>query len=147
MQTTQHVRKTDLARNTRQVLKNVQRGRTAIIENHGQPEAAIIDINDYLIVHAVMRYYGQRPPIEIEAGLNDEHVSTQVNEQDRYDLVFAHYLATAISLSRAAELLGLTWLDLRTRCLRLNVPLRTVPATRDEACADADLAATLPTTA
>ena len=147
MQTTQHIRKTDLARNTRQVLKNVQRGRTAIIESHGQPEAAIIDINDYLIVHAVMRYYGQRPPIKIEAGLTDTQLSAQTDEQDRYDLVFAHYLAGAISLSRAAELLNLTWLDLRTRCLRLDVPLHTAPATLDEARADADLALTLPATA
>ena len=147
MQTMQHVRKTDLARNTRQVLKNVQRGRTAIIESHGQPEAAIVDISDYLIGRAVMRYYGQRPPIEIEAGLTDERVSALSEEQDRYDLVFAHYLAGAISLSRAAELLGLTWLDLRTRCLRLDVPLHTAPATLDEARADADLALKLSTAA
>lgn len=147
MQTLQRVRKTDLARNTRRVLKNVQRGRTAIIESHGQPEAALIDISDYLIVRAVMRYYGQRPPIEVEAGLTDEAVSTLADEQDRYDLVFAHHLAGAISLSRAAELLGSTWLDLRTRCLRLDVPLSMAPATLDEARADADVALKLSTVA
>ena len=147
MQTLQRVRKTDLARNTRQVLKNVQRGRTAIIESHGQPEAAIVDISDYLIVRAVMRYYGQRPPIEAEAGLTDEAVSALADEQDRYDLVVAHYLAEAISLSRAAELLGSTWLELRTRCLRLDVPLHTAPATLDEARADVNVALQLSTAA
>jgi antitoxin (DNA-binding transcriptional repressor) of toxin-antitoxin stability system len=147
MQTMQRVRKTELARNTRQVLKNVQRGRTAIIESHGQPEAAIVDITDYLSVRAVMRYYSQRPPIEIEAGLTDQKVAALTDEQDRYDLVFAHYLAGAISLSRAAELLGLTWLDLRTRCLRLDVPLRAAPATLEEARAEAEVALGLSTAA
>lgn len=36
----QRVRKTDLARNTHQVIRAVQRGQTAVIENHGEPEAA-----------------------------------------------------------------------------------------------------------
>jgi hypothetical protein len=91
MQLVQRVRKTDLARNTRQVLRNVQRGRTAIIESHGQPEAAIVDIVDYLIVRAVMRYYSQRPPIAIVAGLTDDQVAAVKGEQERYDLVMAHY--------------------------------------------------------
>lgn len=52
----------------------------------------------------------------------------------------AHYLAGAISLSRAAELLDLSWLDLRTRCLRLDVPLRVGPANLDEAQADIEVA-------
>lgn len=37
----------------------------------------------------------------------------------------AHYLAGVISLSRAAELLQLSWLNLRTRLLRLGIPKRT----------------------
>jgi len=60
--------------------------------------------------------------------------------QDRVNTVLAHYLAGAISLGRAAELLGLSWLDLRTRFLRLDVPLRTAPADLDEARADAEAA-------
>ena len=55
-------------------------------------------------------------------------------------LVFAHYLAGAISLRLAAELLGSTRLDLRTRCVRLDVPLHTAPATPEEARAVAELA-------
>jgi hypothetical protein len=141
MQLVQRVRKTDLARNTRQVLRNVQRGRTAIIESHGQPEAAIVDIVDYLIVRAVMRYYSQRPPIAIVAGLTDDQAAAVKGEQERYDLIMAHYLASAISLSRAAELLGLTWVDLRARAIRLDVPLRTAPA--DAAAAQADVEAAL----
>ena len=127
MRYVQHVRKTDLARNTHQVINAVLRGQTAVIESHGQPEAAIIDIMDYRILRAVMRYYAQQPEIDIEAGLSKQEVEAPPNLQDRFSLVMAHYLAGAISLARAAELLDLSWLDLRTRCLRLDVPLRTAP--------------------
>jgi len=99
-----------------------------VIESHGQPEAAIIDIMDYRILRAVMRYYAQQPEIDREAGLSKQEVEAPPNLQDRFNLVMAHYLAGAISLARAAELLDLSWLDLRTRCLRLDVPLRTAPA-------------------
>jgi len=127
MRYVQHVRKTDLARNTHQVINAVLRGQTAVIESHGQPEAAIIDIIDYRILRAAMRYYAQQPEIDMEAGLPDREKALP-NLQDRFNLVMAHYLAGAISLARAAELLDLSWLDLRTRCLRLDVPLRTAPA-------------------
>jgi hypothetical protein len=134
------VRKTDLARNTRQVIRAVQRGQTAVVESHGQPEAAIIDILDCRILRAVMRYHAQRPDVDVEVGLANEEVAALTGVQDRYNLVMAHYLAEAISLSRAAELLGLSWLDLRTRCLRLDVPLRTAPADLAEARADVEAA-------
>ena len=136
MRYVQHVRKTDLARHTHQVINAVLRGQTAVIESHGQPEAAIIDIIDYHILRAVMRYYAQQPEIDREAGLVDQEVQALPNLQDRFNLVMAHYLAGAISLARAAERLDLSWLDLRTRCLRLDVPLRTAPANFAEAEAD-----------
>ena len=136
------VRKTDLARNTRKVINAVQRGRTALIESHGQPEVAIIDIADYHIVRAVMRYHAQQPEMDVEASLSEQEVETLSEPQDRYNLVLAHYLADSVSLSRAAELLGLTWLDLRTRFLRLDVPVRTAPADESEAKADVEVART-----
>jgi hypothetical protein len=127
------VRKTDLARNTRQVIHKVQRGQTALIESHGQPEAAIMDIVDYRIMRAVMHYYAQPPEIDVKMGLTDQAVESTADPQACYNLVFAYYLAGSISLARAAELLKLPWLDLRTRCLRLDVPLRTAPADMTEA--------------
>jgi predicted HTH domain antitoxin len=60
--------------------------------------------------------------------------------QARFDLVLAHYLAGAISMGRAAELLGLPWLDLRTRFVRLDVPVRTAPRDLDEAIGDMERA-------
>ena len=53
--------KTELARKTRQVLREVQRGYTVLIESHGQAEAVILDIVDYRIVRGFMAYH-TRPP-------------------------------------------------------------------------------------
>ena len=140
MESIQHVRKTDLARNTREVLNTVMRGQTALIESHGKAEAAIIDIVDYLILRAVMRYHARPLEIDANAGLTDAAVQAISDPQARYDLVLAHYLASSISLGRAAELLKLPSLDLRLRFVRLDVPLRLGPATIEEALAEEEVA-------
>ena len=92
----------------------------------------------YRIIRAVMRYYAHRPEIDVQAGLSDQGVVALTDPQDRFNLVLAHYLAGAISLGRAAELMDLPWLDLRTRFLRLDVPLRTAPADLAQARADVE---------
>jgi hypothetical protein len=53
--------------------------------------------------------------------------------------IFAHHLAGSISLARAAERLVMPWLELRTRCLKLDVPLRVAPGA---AAIKADIATT-----
>lgn len=128
----QHIPKTDLARKTRQVLLAVQRGQTTIVENHGQPEAAIIDIIDYRIVRAVLRYHANPPGIDPEAGLLDSALDDVDDPQARFDLVLANYLARAISLGRVAELLDLAWADLRFRFNRLDVPIFVGPENIEE---------------
>lgn len=138
MESIQRIRKTDLARNTREVLNTVMRGQTALIESHGKPEAAILDIVDYLIVRAVLRYHARPPKIEVDAGLTDAAAAATADLQERYNLVLAHYLADAISLGRAAELLNLSGFDLRMRFVRLDVPLRLGPATIEEALAEVE---------
>jgi hypothetical protein len=65
-----------------------------------------------------------------------DSLAAEPSLQAQYDLILAYYLADEIGLSRAAELLGLPWLDLRTRFLRLDVPLRPAPADLSEAQAD-----------
>lgn len=137
-----HAGKTELSRNTRQIIRAAQRGQTVVIEHHGQPEVAIIDIVDYHILRALAHYYAHLPQIQAGSGLSDEVVTVQPDLQARYDLVLAYYLAQEISLGRVAELLDLPWIDLRTRFLRLDVPLRIGPADTDEARAEvANLAA------
>lgn len=139
-----HAGKTELSRNTRQIIRAAQRGQTVVIEHHGQPEVAIIDIADYHILRALAYYYAHSPQIESGSGLSDEAVAAQPDLQAQYDLVLAYYLAEEISLGRAAELLDLPSIDLRTRFLRLDVPLRIGPAEPDEARAEvANLAAWL----
>jgi len=143
MESIQHIRKTDLARNTREVLNTVMRGQTVLIEGHGKAEAAIIDIVDYLILRAVMRYHARPPQVDADAGLSDAAAAATHSQQARTDLVMAYYLADAISLSRAAELLGLPSFDLRLRFVRLDVPLRLGPATIEEALAEVEVALSL----
>jgi len=143
MESIQRIRKTDLARNTREVLNSVMRGQTAVIESHGKAEAAIIDILDYLILRAVMRYHARPPKVDAGAGLSDAAAAATQSQQARYDLIMAYYLADAISLSRAAELLRLPSVDLRLRFVRLDVPLRLGPATAEEAVADMTVALSL----
>lgn len=138
MESVRRVRKTELARNTRQVINAVLRGQTAVIEDHGEPEAAIIDITDYYILRAVMRYHARRLEIDVEAGLSDAEAAGAGGLQDRYNLVIAYYLAGSISLARAAELLGLASLDLRLRFVRLDVPVRLGPETVEEARAEVE---------
>lgn len=138
MNATYHAGKTELARNTRQIIRAAQRGQTVVIEHHGHPEVAIMDIVDYHILRALVRYYAHSPHVETGEGLSDDAVSAQSSLQAKYNLVLAHYLAEEISLGRAAELLDMPWLDLRTRCLRLDVPLRPAPA--DSAEAEEDVA-------
>jgi hypothetical protein len=130
-----------LARNTRRVLSDVQRGRTTLIETHGVPEAALLDIVDYRILRAVMHYYAELPEIGSEAGLSEAAVQALEDPEARYRTVFAHYLAESISLARVAELLKIPWLELRTRCLRLDVPLRNAPEDATEAASDVTTAA------
>jgi predicted HTH domain antitoxin len=126
------VRKTDLARNTSQIIRNVLRGQPAVIESHGQPEVAIVEVSDYLILRAVARYHENPPPINPD-GLNDKEAVLLTDPQERYNVVMAHYLAEAISTGRTAELLGLPWMDMRERFNRLDVPIHLGPSTIEEA--------------
>jgi hypothetical protein len=66
----------------------------------------IVSHNRYLCnIRAVQRYCGQKPESDVDAGLSDRDVAAHSDPQDVFDLVLAHYLAGALSLGRAAELL------------------------------------------
>jgi predicted HTH domain antitoxin len=136
MEVVQYVRKTDLARNTRQIIRDVLRGKTAVIESHGQAEVAIIDVIDYRIQRALIRYYTQKQPIGEAHDFSDQAFAGVTDEQERYDRVMAFYLTEQVSLSRTAELLSLPALDLRIRFARLNIPLRQGTTSTEEADED-----------
>ena len=122
MEYMQRVPKTDLARKTHQVIREVQRGYTVLVESHGQAEVAIMDIVDYRIVRAFLAFHARSPQVDPK-GIGIERLAEMDDSQQVYDLVLAHYLAGAISLGRAAELLDLSVLDLQFRFQRLDMPL------------------------
>lgn len=140
--------KTDLARRTRQVVGQVRRGQTVIIESYGQEEAALIDINDYRLLKAFTAY--QTLPAHAAPVTNPELAPRGLEENEIKDLaaqaggdpqavwnrVIAAYLDGDISLGRAAELLDLSSFELRQRFHWVGIPLRMGPATKADAEAD-----------
>ncbi len=139
MESIQRVRKTDLARNTRQIISKVQRGQTILIENHGQAEVAILDVLDYYVLRAVAAYY-THPPRLSGKGISRDAMLGIEDPQSAYDLVLASYLAGRISLGRTAELLELPTLDLQTRFMRLDVPLNLGAKDKRDAKSEAEAA-------
>jgi len=122
MEYMKRIPKTELARKTRQVIREVQRGYTVLVENHGQAEAAIMDIVDYRILRAFLAYHARPPEVESK-GIDAEQLAEMDDPQQVFDLVLAYYLSGVISLGRADELLGQSVLDLQFRFRRLDMPL------------------------
>ena len=131
------VRKTDLARNTSQIIRNVLRGQPTVIENHGQPEVAIVDVIDYLILRGLANFHAGNSPALDPNGPADAEF-TGLSSQERYNRAMDYYLAEACSTGRMAELLQISWLDMRERFNRLGVPLFLGPASIEEARAEFD---------
>lgn len=122
------VRKTDLARNTSQIIRNVLRGQTAVIESHGQPEVAMMDMMDFRLQRAAMEYFSNPQKHEAEIGINESDLkAASADVQAHYDLVLGQYLAVRLSLARAGEALGMNSHELRMRLERLGIPLRVGP--------------------
>ena len=125
------VRKTDLARNTSQIIRNVLRGQPTVIENHGQPEVAIVDVIDYLILRAVAHFHAGPAKLNPTGPVDEEF--TGLSTQERYDQAMAYYLSEQCSTGRMAELLQIPWVDMRERFNRLDVPLFLGSHTTEEA--------------
>lgn len=139
METLQRVRKSDLARNTRQIIREVLRGRTAVVENHGQAEVAIVDIVDYRIQRAFIHYHVEKPSLDEQDDFSEQEFRHSSDEQELFNRVLAYYLAGIFSLARAAELLELSYFDLRTRLFNLGIPLSLGAQTMEELESEVDL--------
>jgi hypothetical protein len=132
-----HVRKTDLARNTSRIIRNVLRGQPTVIENHGQPEAIVVDVVDFLILRALAHYYaGNLPPLDPNGPDDGEFAG--FSSQARYNRAMQYYLAEQCSSGRMAELLEIPWIDVRERFHRLGVPLFLESSALDEVRKDAE---------
>jgi predicted HTH domain antitoxin len=132
MEYRQRISKTDLARNTHRVIREAQRGYTVVVESHGQPEVAIVDILDFRIQRAAIRYFADPEKFSEDPEITEAALESLPDEQARCDLVIGHYLAIHMSLGRAAELLSMPIDELRIRMVRSGIPLRLGPKDMDE---------------
>ena len=116
------VRKTNLARNTSEIIRNVLRGQPVIIESHGKPEVVIVEVIYYLILRAVVNFHaGNRLALDPNGPSNAEFSS--LTEQDRYNRAMDYYMAEGCSTGRIAELLQISVADMHERFNELGVPL------------------------
>ena len=132
MEYNQRISKTDLARNTRHVIREAQRGYTVLVENHGQTEVAIVDIIDFELQRAAIHYFSFQNEYEEDIEINGSNLNSLPTDQDRFNLVIGHYLAEHISIGRCAELLQMSTPELLMRLARAGVPRRTGPETLEE---------------
>lgn len=132
MEYEQRITKTDLARSTHQVIREAQRGYTVLVENHGQPEVAIVDIIDFQLQKAAIHYFGKTKEYEQEVDISESILKSLPTDQDRFNLVIGHYLAIHVSIGRSAELLGMSSPELQVRLMRSGIPLRMGPESREE---------------
>ena len=128
----QRISKTDLARSTHQVIREAQRGYTVLVENHGQPEVAIVDIVDFQLQRAAIHYFSFPKEYEQDIEISEAIVDALPTDQDRFNFVIGHYLAMYISIGRSAELLGMSPPELQVRLGRSGVPLRMGPESQEE---------------
>jgi predicted HTH domain antitoxin len=111
------VSRTELARRTRQIIDEVQRGQTITVESYGEEQIVLLDAVDY---HILMAAAEAATPSSISRWRN-------LSETIR------SYLNGSINLGKAAEILGMSRFELMERLDRLGLPLRLGP----ESTADA----------
>ena len=112
------ISRTELARNTREIVEQVRRGQPVIVRSYGEDQVVLLDALDYRLMRALVNYALGRISAE--------------GEDDKTDAVVCAYLDEHISLAKAAERLGLSRFELMERFDRLGLPLRVGPATPDE---------------
>jgi predicted HTH domain antitoxin len=112
------ISRTDLARNTREIVDQVRKGHTIFVQSYGEDQIVLLDLLDYKILKALVDY-ALRETTELQAG--------DVSE------VMRLYLAEQISLAKASEMLGLSRYELMDHFERLGIPLRLGPETLEDA--------------
>jgi prevent-host-death family protein len=120
------ITKTELNRNTRTVINRVLRGPPVIVESYGEPVVAMMDVMDYYITRAALGYYAHQAAAIAQVAAGHASLADEVAEADlptRVQRAITHYLAGAISLQQAADIVGFNEAVLRQRCQRLDIPL------------------------
>jgi len=122
------ISRTELARNTREVLEQVRKGSPVVVESYGEEQVILLDAMDYRLMRSLVNYAVTKiAPNNQEAG------------EDAVYSIMHSYLEADISLAKAAEEVGMSRFELMERFERLGVPLRigvsTVQEARDEIAA------------
>lgn len=112
------ISRTDLARNTREIVDQVRKGHTIFVQSYGEDQIVLLDILGYKILKALVDYALQETG-DLQAG--------DINE------VMRLYLDEQISLAKASEMLGLSRYELMDHFERLEIPLRLGPETLEDA--------------
>jgi hypothetical protein len=116
------VTRTDLVRDAGEVFDGLMRGGMAMIEKRGKPQAILIDIYDFYCLRAAAFHGINR--VKITKKELEEFVKSGPGEDELHVKVIGKYLAKGITLEKAAELLGIPSLELKSRFLRLHLPIR-----------------------
>ena len=117
------ISKTDLARNTRDIVDQARKGQTIVVQSYGEEQVVLLDALDYRILRALV-IYALRQASEADVSQIDTHLNKVISD----------YLEKRVSLAKAAELLDLSRFELMERFERLGLPLRQGPLTLEEAC-------------
>ena len=112
------ISRTDLARNTREIVDQVRKGDTVVVQSYGEDQIVLLAHLDYQILKALVDY-ALREPGDVQ--------TADVSE------VIRLYLEEQISLAKASERLGVSRYELMEHFERLGIPLRLGPVTLDEA--------------
>ena len=115
------VSRTDLARNTREIVEQVRKGETVVVQSYGEEQIILLDTFDYKLLRALA--HCAVTPVSA-----DDPVTL-----DDLDGVIRAYLNRRISLGKAAEALGMSRFELLNRFERLGIPLRIGPETLEDA--------------
>ncbi len=115
------VSRTDLVRDAGGIFDSLLRGSVALIEKRGKPQAILMDIYDFYSLQAAA-FHGIQPTGAEPENLK-ECMKSEPGELELHVQVIGQYLAEEISLIEAAELIGIPEIVLKTRFLRLQIPI------------------------
>ena len=91
------VTRTELQRDSGEVFDNLLRGRAALIEKRGKPQAVLLDIYDFYGLRAAAAFEINK--FDLTPGDLDQVIENSEDEAETYLQVIGHYLAKEIGLS------------------------------------------------
>lgn len=116
------ISRTDLVRNTREIVGRLRRGQPVLVQSYGEDQIVFLDALDYRILTALVNYAVGK--VSVETAEMSEYL---------FGSIMHAYLNLQISLAKAVEQMGLSRFELMERFERLRIPLRIGPDSVNEA--------------